>query len=371
MSKRPALAIIIPGGVGTGKDNIGVPVLRGLVKLMSGHYDLTVFQLTKANEGFVPEGFNLITAYHSNPLTRILLFPFLFRKHHRQKKFVAVHGFWAMPAGMLAVVVGKLFGVRSIVSLLGGDAAGLPQINYGRLHRPLLRKLTFWTLRNATHANALTHYLVNNLKSYGFHHPVDVIPWGVDRDLFDYHPKAHSKTITFLHIANLHPVKDQQTLLKAFEIISRSIESRLIIIGRGIDYIKVMKLIDELDLKHLVEIHEFVPYEELSSFYHNADVLLHTSLSEGQSEVVTEAMSSGLLVCGTKVGLIHDLPECCVGVNVGDYRALAEETIAIINNPEKLNDIRMKAHAWTLTHDIVWTSNALMDLYPGERRAAK
>jgi len=316
--KRPALAIIIPGGVGTGKDNIGVPVLLGLIKLICAKYDLTVFQLSKINPGYTSDGFELISVYHPNSLLRILRVPSVFRKHHRVKNFVAVHGFWAMPAGFLAIVVGRLFNVKSIVSVLGGDAVALPEINYGRLHKPVLRRLIFWTLRKATHVNALTQYLVNNLEAFGFKGKVEIIPWGVDRDLFDYHPRsfvgvaedmqrsgghaeispAHSRRsqqirreTTFLYVANLHPVKDQKTLLRAFAIIHAAIPSRLVIVGSGDDLKKILRWIDEANLQNAVSILNPVPYEKLSAFYHNADVLLHTSLSEGQCEVVTEVHS--------------------------------------------------------------------------------
>ncbi|MEJ0029489.1 MAG: glycosyltransferase [Bacteroidota bacterium] len=363
MTNRPSLAIIIPGGVGTGKDNIGVPVLLGLIKLLGAKYDLTIFQLSRTNEGYRPDGFELISVYHSNSLLRILRFPAVFKKHHRAKKFVAVHGFWAMPAGFLAVIVGKLFGVKSIVSVLGGDAVGLPEIDYGRLHRPMLRRMIFWTLRKATHANALTQYLVNNLNQYGFEGKVEVIPWGVDRELFDYHPKAAGETVNFLHVANFHAVKDQETLLRSFAIIRSSMRSRLVIVGSGDGVKKILRLIDELGLQTSVSILNPVPYDKLSPIYHNADVLLHTSLSEGQCEVVTEAMSCGLAVCGTRVGLMHDLPNCCVTVDVRDYKMLAEKTIALIRDPVRMNEMKMLAHQWTAHHDILWTFNQLIRLY--------
>jgi len=363
LSKRQSIAIIIPGGIGTGKDNIGVPVLNGLVKLICTHYDLTIFQLSKVNDDFKADGFELISVYNSNSLVRNLTFPFIFRNDHKRKRFIAVHGFWGMPTGLFAVIVGKLFGIKSIVSLLGGDAAGLPQVNYGRLHKPLLRAFTFWTLRNATHANALTQYLVNNLRSYKFEGTVEIIPWGVDKEMFDYHPKALGGEVSFLHVANLHPVKDQETLLRAFAIICETVPSKLTIIGSGVDFDKVTHLNHELQITNQVIIKEPVPYNQLSSYYHNSNILLHTSLSEGQSEVVTEAMSCGLVVCGTKVGLIHDLPDCCVSVEVGDYKSLAQKTMELINDPERMNELRMKAHHWTIQHDINWTVSKYLSLY--------
>jgi glycosyltransferase involved in cell wall biosynthesis len=353
---RPSLAIIIPGGIGTGKNNIGVPVLNGLVKIISAQFNLTVFSLATINPDYYAVGFELIEVTRS-------AFPFVFFRHHRRKKFVAVHGFWAMPAGLLAMFVGKLFGVKSVVSVLGGDAVALPEVNYGRLHKPLLRWLILMTLRRATHINALTSYLVYNLAAVGFKRAMEVIPWGVDRDMFDYHPKPLSSPITFLHVANLHPVKDQETLLRAFHIIQSKVSSRLVIVGSGVDHEKVLKLIGELALNEYVTIREPVPYESLPAIYHSADMLLHTSLSEGQCEVVTEAMSCGLPVCGTRVGLMHDLPQCCVTVAVRDHVLLADEVIKLVHDPERMNQLRMRAHQWTSHHDILWTAERLMSIY--------
>jgi glycosyltransferase involved in cell wall biosynthesis len=40
--------------------------------------------------------------------------------------------------------------------------------------------------------------------------------------------------IQFLHIANLHPVKDQETLLRSFKLISDKVPAHLTIIGEGV-----------------------------------------------------------------------------------------------------------------------------------------
>lgn len=354
--KRPAIAIIIPGGIGTGRDNIGVPVLGGIVGIISAQFDTTIFSLARINPDYTPIGFELVHVSRST-------FLFTFGMHHRRKRFIAVHGFWVMPAGLLAMVAGKAFGVKSVVSVLGGDAVGLPEIGYGRLHKPLLRWLTLVTLRNADHINALTKYLQNNLAAVGFNRPMDIIPWGVDRNMFDYHPKPPGSPVTFLHVANLHPVKDQETLLRAFSIIYTNIPSNLVIVGSGADHEKVVRLIDELKLTGHVTIREPVPYESLPLIYHSSDVLLHTSLSEGQCEVVTEAMSCGLPVCGTRVGLMHDLPDCCVSVAVRDHNSLAGEVIKFVRDPERMNEVRMRAHQWTSHHDIIWTAEKLISIY--------
>jgi len=363
-SGKPNIAIIIPGGIGTGHNNIGVPVLERIVKLLAVDFNITVLQLYKTNENYVATGFELVDVYSRYPWLKILKAVAAFWKLHRRKKFVAIHGYWILPGGFLAVLLGKLARIKSIVSVLGGDAIGIPEINYGQLLNPYYRWLSRYTLRNAGEVMALTQYLVNNLQRAGItRDAIHVVPWGIDTVLFAFHERPHQEPLRFLHIANLHPVKDQRTLLHAFAGICRETPAHLTIIGEGVLEQQLKMLANELNIAAHVTFMGLLPYEQLPQHYQKSDILLHTSLSEGQSEVVTEAMSSGVLVCGTRVGLLFDLPECCVAVPVGDYRALATETLQIIRDPERMAHTRKAAHQWTSIHSIQWTADYTKKLY--------
>ncbi len=364
MKEKPTIAIIIPGGIGTGRNNIGVPVLERIVKLLSADFNLTVFQLYKINEGYVANDFDLIETYSTNRMLKNLTFFFVFWKMYRLRRFSVVHGFWAHPSGFLAVLVGKLFRIKSIVSVLGGDAIALPEIKYGQLQGILSRKLIFWTLREANEVVLLTKYLENNLNAYGFlRKGIKIIPWGIDTNLFHYRQKQMDNVIEFLHIGNLYPVKDQETLLRAFKIISESIPAHLTIVGEGIceDSLKVLMV--QMNLLQSVTLRGQLPYEQLPSLYHKSDILLHTSLSEGQCEVVTEAMSCGVLVCGTKVGLMYDLPTCCVAVPIRDYEGLAMHVVELLNDSSRINEIRSNALEWSKAHSINWTVKEIKKMY--------
>jgi glycosyltransferase involved in cell wall biosynthesis len=210
----------------------------------------------------------------------------------------------------------------------------------------------------------LTTYLINNLRLVGFHRDdIRVIPWGIDVQQFYYLDKSLRLPYHFLHIGNLHPVKDQETLLRAFRLICDAVDARLTIIGEGILLEKLKELIDTLHLTGKVTIRGLVPYKELPAFYHDADFLLHTSLSEGQCEVVTEAMSAGTLVFGTKVGLMYDLPDCCLAVDVRDYAGLANAILDALKDPDKLWAQRTYARSWSERHSILWTVEELAKVY--------
>jgi glycosyltransferase involved in cell wall biosynthesis len=360
---KQRIAIIIPGGIGTGRDNIGVPVLERLVRLLSREFQITVFSLFKVNQDYRQNDFELISIEGNNRARKVLRLGYIFYQKHRQNKFTAVHGFWAMPSGLLAVVLGKLFSIKSLVSVLGGDTISLPEIRYGQLQRWSSRILIMWTLKNADVVISLTQYLVDNLRVFGLIRDMHIIPWGIETTEFSYQNKEINTPVQFLHIGNLSPVKDQVTLLKAFKIINTAIQSKLTIIGEGILESQIKALVVELELQDHVTFLGLLPYEVLPAYYQKADILLQTSCSEGQSEVVTEAMSSGTVVCGTKVGLVYDQPECCIGVAVKDFEKLGLEVLILLRDPGRFQTIREKAYTWALRHSIHWTVQMVSRLY--------
>ena len=360
---KQKIALIIPGGIGTGHDNMGIPVLERLVKLLSNDFQVTVFSLFKINDDYQPIGFELISIPDGNVLLKGLKLLRHFYRIRRQERFDVVHGFWALPSGFFAVIIGKIFGLRSIVSILGGDAVSLPAIQYGQLRKWIPRMFVLWTLRHTDQGTALTHYLTDQLNHFGLQRAIRVIPWGVDIKQFSFYDKPLNSPVQFLHIANLIPVKDQATLLYAFKSISDQIFSTLTIIGEGPEEHKLKSLARTLALERKIKFLGLQSYEALPAFYHQADILLHTSLSEGQSEVVTEAMSCGTIVCGTRVGLMADLPHCCVTVGVGDFHSLASQVINLVKDQSRMKEIRRMAFEWASVHSMQWTVEKTKELY--------
>jgi glycosyltransferase involved in cell wall biosynthesis len=80
--------------------------------------------------------------------------------------------------------------------------------------------------------------------------------------------------------------------------------------------------------------------------------------------VVNEAMASGCVVCGTRVGLVADLEnEATLAVNVQDADALADKVLMLLSNDELYKNLQQKGRAWSLEHDIIWCSKQYENLY--------
>jgi len=347
------------------------PALADLVQRLSAYVDLTVFTVMPPSGDTEPyrcgdADVSIVPVrYDDSLMLRALRFTRAFLTLHRSHPFDLVHGFWGTPTGLAAVISGRRAGVRSIVTLQGGEAASLPSIRYGNMSRLSTKMLTLWVCRRATALTALTQFQADAMKLHGLKREVDIIPYGAPDPFFCADTRREASTpLKLLHVADLNRVKDQATLLKAFRIISSRIDSRLTIAGHDQLDGEIERLAEELGVRDKVAFLGHVHHERLPSLYSSADFLLHTSLYEAQGVVISEAFAAGSVVCGTRVGLIADLNgTCALGVPPGDHQALAESVVALAENPRRYREIQHAAKSWAERHNAAWTAGEFLKLY--------
>ena len=369
-SNYKRVAIVTPGGIGSPKSGLYIPVLTSLVSKLSNNFDITVYsliRLTDDHKDFVCGNAKIIhldATLQDSFLKKVFLLLKAFFKNRNE--IDVIHGLWATPTGLAAVIVSKLFNIPSAVSLLGGETANLPQISYGQMRTPLLKMLTTWTIENATTTIVLSAFQYKQLQENNISlSNINIIPLGVDTSLFDTSVKESiHEPFHFLHVGSFVPVKDHVTLLRTFKIISEHVQCELKLIGMGYleDHIKT--LIRELHLEHCVTIVGYVEYSDMKQYFQWAHILLHTSLHEAQAMVVLEAAVSHVVICGTNIGPIMDFsPDRAISVNTQDYQTLASEVVQLLKHPERYTSLQQNAHEWAMTHTIDWTVNQVGELY--------
>ncbi len=366
MKKR--IAIIIPGGIGGGYFLQGIPVVEDLVQRLSATFDVTVYSLIKTDLAYIPKNFILrhTNAGRNRPVIwRIFLCSLLFIKDHFKKRYQLVHGIWGHPPGRMAVILGKIFGIPSVVSIRGGEAASVPEINYGNMLKPRIRKITLWTCKHAGAITALTMFQIKELQKHGFvRSDFHIIPNGADEQVFTLYKKPLEPPYYFIHIANLNAVKDQATLLKAFKIIASKVDSILRIIGDGECMEQLKILAKKLGIEDKTIFTGAVQNKELPKHLHWAHIMLHSSLYEGQGVVLAEAAACGTVVCGTNVGLIYDWGNtCCIPVNCGDYEAMAHEVLQLLVSPDQYNLLQQNAYKWAMKNTATNMASSFENLY--------
>ena len=349
---KKKIAIWTHGGLGQGSYSQGQPCIHKLIKRLSDHYAIDVFIQSCPDPEFSPEGFGLYTP-HRRVRWRLLRWVNLlqvFAARHRKQRYDLFYSFWGYPSGILVVLLARLFGAPSVIHLQGGDAAYVPSLNYGVFCHPLRRKLCVWTYSQCTTLIALTHYQRQFLIRFGVSRPVVVIPYGVDTDVFRYETTANeSATVRCLHVGNLTPIKDHETLLHAFAYLLRQVPATLTFVGADYDEGRIHSLCARLQVEQHVSFVGAQPYVELPKYYQTSDILMTTSLFEGQGLVFTEAAACGTLLAGTNVGVLADMSEeCGIIVPIQDAEKLANKIVKVLASPAEVDAKKNAARKWVV-----------------------
>lgn len=343
-----------------------LPSYRNLLEKLGEDFDVTVYFEAKAviDGGHSFQTRPLPTWLRGKRLMQ-LWFGMTICIDHIRKPYAVFHAHSVFPSGFFAVIWGRIFRVPVVVSIDSAEATGLPEIRYGDGIRPVRIRLNRWVVERADRLVALTAFLKNEVvKNFKSDRAIDIIPRGVDLQRFTFHEKPVGNPLRILNVAYLHPVKDPYMLLEAFKCIDQALGATLVQVGA--DYMQgaVQARAKAMGIDDKVQFMGLVPNTALAEQYRRADILLHTSRYESQAVVVNEAMASGVLVCGTHVGIMADLAgECCLTVPPMDARGLADTVVNIIANPAEMKRLRTTGRAWTEAHDLLWTAARYREIY--------
>jgi glycosyltransferase involved in cell wall biosynthesis len=342
-----------------------IPSYRSLLEGLTRQYDLTVYFEFFLEITGAPYRTRMIPRNIKFRRWRELRFFLLIFGDFLVNRFELIHCHSTYPSGFFGIILGKLFRIPVVVSLDAAEASGLPEIGFGDLLNSRRRAINKWVIKKADVVIALTDFLSSEVhNNLGIQRGIEVIPRGVDLQKFKFRKSEITKPLRILNVAYLNAIKDQGTLLRSFSIINSSIESKLIQIGKDYSNGSFQKLAEDLGLAEHVEFKGFIPNELLPPYYDNAEILLHTSRYESQAVVVNEALASGLLVCGTHVGLLADLSGlCCMTVKPGDYRALAHVVINLVKDRNRVEELKTRSYEWTVKHDLHWTIDRHLQIY--------
>ena len=175
------------------------------------------------------------------------------------------------------------------------------------------------------------------------------IPLGVDTDRF--HPNREREPGRLVTIASAdQPLKGVPVLLRALAKVRQSHpEARLTLVSKLKSDGEAAKLITELNLADALDIVSGVDDDELARLVGTAEIAVVPSLYEGFSLPAAEAMSSGCALIASAAGALPEVVgedgEAGVLVPPGDVDALAEQIIALLDNPAQRERLSRGARA--------------------------
>ena len=167
----------------------------------------------------------------------------------------------------------------------------------------------------------------------------EVIPNGIE-PIHEQHEKRDGDTIRVLSVGRFVAQKDYRTAIRAFADLSRRVAPNLkalyTIAGVGPLEPELRAWIAEAGISPLVEIEKDPPH--LAELYRRSDLYLCSSLFEGLSNTVMEAMNHGLPVVATDAGDNGRL--VCDGrtgllAPTGDAERLADGLVALAEDADR------------------------------------
>jgi len=357
---KPRLALLGMGILGGGVLGQGIPVLADLFDRLSKFFDVVFYSFIPIDTRQVPESIKVRKAVSWRLPGRLkyLMVSIMFAWDHMKHPYALIFAVSVYPTGKWAVLLGKIFSRPVVVQIIALEAVGLADIGYGNLATPWLAKITRRVCEKADVLVAVAEYQRQvAIKSLPTAREIAVLPLRIDSHKFHFRERSVSFPVRFIHIAFFGPVKDQDTMFRAFAYVAGVIDCHLTVIGDGFKVPKVRAMLNDLQIADKVTLVGVVMQSELRSYLDDAHILLHTARFETGCAVIQEAMASGVAVCGTRVGILADIGHrYAVMVPPRDAEKLAEKILELVHDPISYRRITNEAHQWIAKYDAVWAS---------------
>ena len=355
--RRRHIAIVGVGPYGTGRLGEGIPAFAQCIDVLARDFDVTVYSLLKPDMNDARSEVKLRFLPFRTPSLSLDVFMLvsMIALDACRRRIDLLHAIDAFPAGWSCIPLARVLRTPCVVSLLGEEIANLPK----------RERIVARVCKKATRVIALTKFHAAGLAAIGIRpEQARILPLGVDPSRFPFSMKPLLAPFIFLHVAYAHPVKDIETMLRTFALISGKIDAKLVIVGERHVGHETEELTKRLGLTSSVELIGAVPNARLHEFFSRAHFLLQTSRYESQAVVVNEAMMSGVVVCATDVGLVHDLGrQCCIAARPGDFEHLAAQVLELVADPARYAAMQAGAREWATAHDLHWTAAEYRRIY--------
>ncbi|MFN3283742.1 MAG: glycosyltransferase family 4 protein [Pseudothermotoga sp.] len=182
-----------------------------------------------------------------------------------------------------------------------------------------VEEFSAWFCNMVNRVIAPTQKIRDELLRYGVNRPVDVIPTGIDVELFDSADefnirKRHNiddRSKILLFVGRLAKEKNVVFVIQALkELLQRKNDAHLIIVGDCPERNSLEKVVREFSIESHVTFTGYMPRKVLANYYRQADLFTFASESETQGLVVLESLAAGTpVVAVAKMGIADVLED--------------------------------------------------------------
>lgn len=355
--------MIVPGFPASDEDWF-TPAVSDTIGAMKHLHDVTVIALSYPGRyaEYTVHGTAVFSLGRFGPISFVRSLKSIF-KIHRSKPFHLVHAFWATRPGLAGVLFSQMLRIPLVVTCAGGELVARRDIGYGDWRTLLPRFYVRTSFTLATRIVVGSEFLRRIALERFPRRAEDTlkIPLGIDTRIFAPQEKSTERgPIRILHVAGLVPIKNQQILLHALAMLT-DIDWRLDVVGDGPEKDHLELTSEEIGIAKRIRWHGWVHHSSMSALYQQSDIFVLTSDHEAQGMVILEAMSCGLPVVATSVGIAEELID--TSVPVGDYKALSGQIVQLAGNSTMRSETGLMNRNKALAFDRTSLVHDLADLY--------
>jgi glycosyltransferase involved in cell wall biosynthesis len=204
-----------------------------------------------------------------------------------------IHTHWAIPTGLIGVWVGILLRKPLAVTIHGSD------LRMALERSKFVRRLFIYVCKKADHLNCVSEVQKKELEQLGVpSEKISTIPMGIDAAFLDTGKnravESRNRSITILSNRNLLPIYNVSLLIRAIPIVLKEEpETKFLIAGDGSEKEVLESKVKNLNMNSSVKFLGRVPHEEMPNLLSQADIYVSTSLHDGTSVSLLEAMGAG------------------------------------------------------------------------------
>jgi glycosyltransferase involved in cell wall biosynthesis len=282
--------------------------------------------------------------------------------------FDIAHGWWAVPAGLLATSAARRLRIASVATCDSGEFVDLPDIGYG-LQRTWRGRMM---VRRATRAATAVHVTSGYMESLARAHRVDtvriplgIVPWRRSNPI----APADGPPWRLVQVASLNPVKDQSTLLRALALTRQHLDVHLELVGEDTMKGALQREAQTLGISHVTTFRGVVPHDELPLILERAHLYVQSSRHEAAGIAVLEAALLGVPIVGTRVGYVCDWDgTAAASTPPGDAPALANTIIRLLGDSAARAALATASRERATLYGLDGTVERMTDLYRSIRR---
>jgi glycosyltransferase involved in cell wall biosynthesis len=242
-------------------------------------------------------GNRLLIEYNEIPYLRMAVYyitGFVFTLYaliRHQCQLIHVH--WAIPTGLIGALAAAVLRRPLIITIHGSD------FRLATNEPSFLKKIFLFVCRRARHLNCVSAVMKKEMEGMGIDsRKISTFPMGIDETFLgaerEQKKDLNNRPFTILSNRNLLPIYNVSLLIRAIPLVIKELSNvKFLIAGDGPERENLERQTKNLNVGDFVQFLGQIPHESMPNLLSQADIYVSTSLHDGASVSLLEALASG------------------------------------------------------------------------------